>query len=135
MRAVLDPNVLIASLLSSAGAPAQLVSRWLSGDFELVVSDKLLAELERAFAYPKLRRRLDEAETGAFLKLLRGGFAEQIDDPEGSPSVGSRDPKDDYLIAVAASAGATLVTGDAHLLELADVIPVMSPRDFCDSLD
>jgi hypothetical protein len=39
VRAVLDPNVLIAALLSPTGAPAQLVGRWLGGEFELVVSD------------------------------------------------------------------------------------------------
>jgi predicted nucleic acid-binding protein len=43
VRAVLDPNILIAALLSPAGAPAQLVGRWLGGAFELVVSETLLA--------------------------------------------------------------------------------------------
>lgn len=90
MRAVLDPNVLIAGLLSRTGAPAQLMTRWLGGEFELVVSDRLLDELERAFTYPK--------------------------------------------IALAAAARATLVTGDADLLELADSIPVLSPRAFFDGL-
>ena len=50
MRAVLDVNVLIAALLSPTGAPAQIVSRWLGGEFELIVSGNLLAELERALA-------------------------------------------------------------------------------------
>jgi putative PIN family toxin of toxin-antitoxin system len=134
VRAVLDPNVLIAGLLSRAGAPAQLMSRWLGGEFELVVSDRLLDELERAFTYPKLRSRLDEAETGAFLDLLRSGLAEHVEDPDASPTVGSRDPDDDYLIALAATARATLVTGDADLLELANSIPVLSPRAFLDAL-
>jgi predicted nucleic acid-binding protein len=58
VRAVLDPNVLIASLLSRSGAPAQIVSRWLAGEFELVVSQALLAELARALAYPKIRERI-----------------------------------------------------------------------------
>ena len=51
MRAVLDPNILIAALLSPGGAPAQIVSRWLGGEFELVVSEALLSALERALAY------------------------------------------------------------------------------------
>ena len=134
MRAVLDPNVLIAGLLSRTGAPAQLMSRWLGGEFELVVSNRLLDELERAFTYPKLRSRLDEAETDAFLGLLRSGSAEHVEDSDASPSVGSRDPDDDYLIALAATARATLVTGDADLLELANSIPVVSPRAFLDGL-
>jgi predicted nucleic acid-binding protein len=48
VRAVLDPNIAIAALLSQQGAPAQIVSRWHDGEFELVVSEQLLAELERA---------------------------------------------------------------------------------------
>ena len=134
MRAVLDPNVLIAGLLSRAGAPAQLMSRWLGGEFELVVSNRLLDELERAFTYPKLRSRLDETETSAFLDLLRSGLAEHVEDPDASPRVGSRDPDDDYLIALAAAARATLVTGDADLLELANSTPVLPPRAFLDGL-
>jgi predicted nucleic acid-binding protein len=46
----------------------------------------------------------------------------------------SLDPKDDYLIAAAAAARATLVSGDADLLELEGSIPVLSPRVFLDSL-
>jgi len=74
-------------------------------------------------------------DASAVLELLRGGLAEWVEDPETSPSVQSRDPKDDYLIAAAGSARATLVTGDADLLELAGSIPVMSPRAFLESLE
>ncbi len=133
MRALLDANVLISALLSRAGAPAQLLGRWLEGEFELVVTDHLLAELKSTLARPKFRR-VPDGVVDAFLELLRGGLAELVADPEGTPSVKSRDTKDNYLIAAAASAHATLVTGDAHLLELADAIPVMSPRDFLNSL-
>jgi len=71
VRAVLDSNVLIASLLSRSGAPAQIVSRWLAGEFELVVSEALLAELARALAYPKVHKRVAEDEARAFVELLR----------------------------------------------------------------
>lgn len=133
MRALFDANVLISGLLSRAGAPALLLAKWLEGEFELVVTERLLQELEATLARPKLRRHL-EAEISEFLELLRG-LAEWVEDPEAGPSVTSRDPKDDYLIAAAASAHATLVTGDAHLLELEGSIPVLSPRAFLDSLD
>lgn len=135
MRALLDVNVLIAGLLSRTGPPACLLGKWLEGEFELVITDRLLGELERTPARPKLRRLLDDDEISAFLDLLRGGPAERVEDPEASPSIQSRDPKDDYLIAAAHSAHATLVTGDADLLELAGSIPVMSPRAFLKSLE
>jgi putative PIN family toxin of toxin-antitoxin system len=133
VRAQFDVNVLISGLLARAGAPALLLGSWLEGEFELVVTAHLLAELEATLARPKLRRHLDEAEISGFLELLRN-LAEWVEDPEAGPGVTSRDPKDDYLIAAAASAHATLVTGDAHLLELQCSIPVLSPRAFLDSL-
>jgi uncharacterized protein len=135
VRALLDVNVLIAGLLSRTGPPARLLGKWLEGEFELVITDRLLGELEKTLARQKLRRLLDEDEISAFLELLRGGLAERVEDPEASPSIQSRDPKDDYLIAAAHSAHATLVTGDADLLELAGSIPVMSPRAFLQSLE
>ena len=135
MRALLDVNVLIAGLLSRAGSPARLLGKWLEGEFELVISERLLDELEKTLARPKLRRLLNDDEISALLELLRGGLAEWVEDPETSPSVQSRDPKDDYLIAAAGSVRATLVTGDADLLELAGSIPVMSPRAFLESLE
>jgi uncharacterized protein len=133
VRALLDVNVLISGLLSRAGAPARLLEMWLEGEFELVVTEHLLQELEATLAQPKLRRRFDEAEVSGFLELLRG-LAESVDDPDAEPIIASRDPNDDYLIAAAASARATLVTGDVHLLELEGSIPVLSPRAFLDAL-
>ena len=41
---------------------------------------------------------------------------------------------DDYLIALAESQRAVLVSGGAHLLDLSARIPVRSPRDFLDLL-
>ena len=135
MRALLDVNVLIAGLLSRTGSPARLLGKWLEGEFELVISDLLLDELEKTLARPKLRRLLDDDEISAFLELLRGGLADWVEDPEELPSFKSRDPKDDYLIVAARAARATLVTGDADLLELSGSIPVMSPRAFLETLE
>ena len=133
MRALLDVNVLVSGLLARTGAPALLLGKWLEGEFELVVTEHLLAELEATLARPKLRRHVDKAEANGFLELLRG-LSERVEDPDAEPIITSRDPKDNYLIAAAASARATLVTGDAHLLELEGSIPVLSPRTFLDSL-
>ncbi|MFX8385659.1 PIN domain-containing protein, partial [Acinetobacter baumannii] len=44
IRAVLDPGVLVAALLSSQGAPAQLLRLLVKGHFQLVLSPKLLEE-------------------------------------------------------------------------------------------
>ena len=132
MRAVLDPNVLIASLLSRSGAPARIVSRWLAGEFEVVVSEALLAELARALAYPKIREHIAEEEAGAFVGLLRQ-TVRLAPDPE-APARRSADPGDDYLLALAQAERAVLVSGDKHLLALAGELPVFTPRAFLDAL-
>ena len=132
MRAVLDPNVLIASLLSRAEAPARVVSLWLGGAFDLVVSDGLVTELERALAYPKLRERIGATDAAEFVTLLRQA-ATLAADP-AAVARRSDDPDDDYLVALAESERAILVSGDQHLLALADQLPVMTVRAFLDTL-
>jgi len=129
VRAVLDPNVIISALLSPSGSPARVVKAWLEGGYELVVSPLLLAELERALAYPKLRARVTEAETKEVIELLRRG-ADLRDDPTGPPPVRSPDPGDDYLVALAAANQALIVSGDRHLLGLGDDMPVYTPAEF-----
>lgn len=130
MRAVLDPNILIAALLSPSGAPAQLVGRWLAGEFELVVSEHLLAELERALAYPKLRRRASADEAAGLVDLLRHGGILAPDPPD--PPRRSPDPGDDFLLALAETERAVLVSGDQHLLALADELPIRTARTYLD---
>jgi uncharacterized protein len=133
MRAVLDPNVIISGLLSAAGNPARLLRGWGGGEFELIVSAALLAELERAFGYPRLRRRISEEEARSVLRWLRES-ASVVSDPGAVAPIHSGDPGDDYLIALAASSHALLVSGDRHLLDLPDRIPILNPAGFVKQL-
>jgi putative PIN family toxin of toxin-antitoxin system len=133
VRAVLDPNILIAALLSRSGAPGQIVARWLAGDFELVVSEWLLAELGRALAYPKLRARICPEEADEFVSLL--AHAAILAPDSSTPAGRSADPDDDYLIALAGTTQSLLVSGDRHLLELADELPIQTARAFLDVLE
>jgi putative PIN family toxin of toxin-antitoxin system len=131
VRAVLDVNILIAALLSPTGAAAQLVFRWLAGEFELVVSEALLAELERALAYPKVRRRITTDEAAEFVALIR---RLSVLAPDSTASHHSADRGDDYLLALAETQRALLVSGDQHLLALAEELPINTPRGFLDTL-
>jgi putative PIN family toxin of toxin-antitoxin system len=132
LRAVLDANILISAVISPKGAPARALSAWLEGEYELVVSELLLAEVERVFADSKLRDRVGQTDAAAFIQLLRES-GEIAADPEDAPRL-SKDPGDDYLIALAEAERAVLVTGDRHLLELAGRLPVRTVREFVDSL-
>jgi putative PIN family toxin of toxin-antitoxin system len=129
VRAVLDPNVIISALLSPNGSPAAILRSWIDGTFDLVTSPSLLDELERALGYPKIRSRLRGEDSTAILELIRRD-SEIIADPTEPPDIRSGDPGDDYLIALAATSRSIIVSGDHHLLDLADQIPVISPAVF-----
>jgi uncharacterized protein len=133
VRFVLDVNVFVSGLLSRVGAPARLLERWLDGDFELIASEQLLGELERTLAAPKLRKRIAADEAAELVTLIRD-LAELTADPSAPPAIRSEDRGDGYLIALAETAGAHLVSGDAHLLALEGAIPVLSPRAALDLL-
>ena len=129
IRAVLDPGVLIAALLSSQGAPARLLTLWLEGAYELITSPKLLGELERVLLRPKFRRYVTEDEAMSYVAMLQR-LTIVVTDPGDVPQI-SRDPNDDYLIALGRAAdAAAIVSGDPHLTELDLDPPVLTPREF-----
>ncbi|MGK2936742.1 MAG: putative toxin-antitoxin system toxin component, PIN family [Solirubrobacteraceae bacterium] len=135
MRAVLDVNVHVSALLSRGGAPATILRRWLEGRFELLVSPLLLDELARTLDYPKLRKRIDANQATAYVQVLASS-ATSCADAAVDLRFRSEDAADDYLIAIAASERALLVSGDAHLLTLeAQLVPVYTPRVFLDLLE
>jgi uncharacterized protein len=133
LRAVLDPNVIISGLLSATGAPADVLRAFDRGELDVVTSPKLVDELRRAPAYPKLRRYISEEDAAAVVAWLDDS-AIAVADPDDPPSVHSADAQDDYLIALASTERVALVSGDKHLLELHREIPVFSPRKFLELL-
>jgi uncharacterized protein len=133
VRAVVDVNVLISGVLSAAGPSAEILRASRDGLFELVVSELLLTELKRAFGYPKLRKRIPPEKAAAFSGWVRD-HATLAQDPPTPPRIGSRDPDDDYLLALAISRRAYLVTGDQDLLVLSEDLPILTPAQFAAKL-
>lgn len=133
MRAVVDVNVLISGVLSAQGPSAEVLRASRDGRFELVVSELLLAELKRTLAYPKLQKRIAVETAAVFADWVRdhGTLAE---DPANPPPVSSRDPDDDYLLALAIDRRAYLVTGDQDLLVLSSDLPILTPAQFATKL-
>lgn len=132
-RAVLDPGVLIAALISPRGVPAKLIALWLEGAFELVASPKLLEELRTVLLRAKFRRYTTEAEARSYVEVFER-LAVVVRDPQAVPRV-SKDRKDDYLVALAVASSATLVSGDPHLIELDQEQPlVRTPREFAETI-
>lgn len=133
MRAVVDVNVLISGVLSAKGPSAEILRASRDGLFELVISELLLVELSRALGYPKLQKRIPPEKAAAFASWVRD-HATLAEDPITPPPIGSRDPDDDYLLALAISRRAYLVTGDQDLLVLSDDLPILTPAQFATKL-
>jgi putative PIN family toxin of toxin-antitoxin system len=132
-RAVIDTGVLVAGIISPAGAPASLVRSWRLGEFDLIVCPMLLAELRRVLAYPKVGRYLTEDQAGRLLLAIENG-ALALPDPDQIPQI-CRDPADDYLFALARSFADVLVSGDKDILEAADPgVRVLTPAGFAEIL-
>jgi putative PIN family toxin of toxin-antitoxin system len=129
-RIVLDCNIFVSALLSPKGGPAQILDQWADGDFDLVVSPLLLAELEKVLNRPKFHASIDSVHIDALLTGLVED-AVLVDDPSPQPGL-TPDPGDDYLVALARKADAQcIVSGDAHLTQLVDASPpVLTPREF-----
>ncbi len=131
---MIDPGVLVSALLAPTGSPAQLYMRWVTGEFELVACPQLLGELDSVLRRPKFRRYATSEEVDRYVAVLWGG-ASMAPDPAPSPGL-TRDPADDYLVALAKEAQVDcLVTGDADLTSLVDPSPpVCSPAAFLSQL-
>ncbi|MDQ1249125.1 MAG: uncharacterized protein QG597_3499 [Actinomycetota bacterium] len=129
MRAVLDTNVVISALLNPTGAPARVVRAWTAGVFEYVASELLLAEVERAFAYSKIRTRIPPDDASRFVDLMRANCEIMADRPL-EVAFACPDPRDEFLISLAHHARAFIVTGDGDLLSLTPGLPVVSPTAF-----
>ncbi|MQA26814.1 MAG: putative toxin-antitoxin system toxin component, PIN family [Micromonosporaceae bacterium] len=135
LRIVVDPNVWIAALITDKDdAATVLVARAvLAGDVTAVVSPHLLAELASVLARPKLRRWITPEDAAALVSDLTA-IGEPHADP-ADPPARCRDPKDDYLVALAEAAGALLVTGDGDLLEMeGPKPPTVTPRGLLELL-
>ncbi len=133
-RAVLDTNALVSALISPSGPSAALLLELHAGAFELVASPTLLAQLREVLGREKFRRYVAEAEAVAYVALI-GHEATILDDPAPSGRPLSVDPDDEYLVDLARAAAAdVLVSGDAHLLDLRDRLPVMTPAQFLATL-
>ena len=131
LRVVVDANVFISAVINPLGPPGRLVDSARRGQYVLVASPLLLAEVEEVLGRDRLRRRLPPGAAERFLTELRA-LVELVPDARHPLSHVTRDPDDDYLLALAQEADVDcLVTGDADLTELIGAVPeVYSPAAF-----
>lgn len=89
----------------------------------------LLAELRRVMAHPKISKRIPSAEAAALASLL-DAEAQIAPDPVDRPSIRVEDPQGEYLLALAVTHGAALVSGDNHLTVHTGQLPIFTPAEF-----
>ena len=107
--------MLVSALINPYGAPARVVELLITGQVVAVVTQELLDELTFVLVRPKFRRWIPIAEAVSFSEEL-AAYADLRTAP-GPSTRRLRDPDDDYLVALAESADAVIVTGDADILD------------------
>ena len=115
----------VSAVINPYGTPARVVEAVADGAITAVVTQHLLDELVAVLIRPKFRRWISVADAIAFVESL-GGHAYLRDDP-GPPKTKVRDPNDDYLVALAETADAVIVTGDDDLLAAGIQPPAITP--------
>jgi uncharacterized protein len=137
IRAVLDTNVLASGFTVQGGIPDRLLRSWLTGEWELIISEPIIVELERTFNKPYFQARLTAQQQASNIDLLirRGKLTPITIQVSGVAT----HHEDDLILATAASARVDyLVTGDQHLrgtVATYQGVPILSPRDFWDVLN
>lgn len=124
MKVVLDTNILFSGIAHTDGTPGKIVSAWLEGQFDLVLSDALIEEFSRVLNYPKIQKLLARSgvtddELRDYVDIFRMK-AILVKTNEVVLEVKPADAKDIPVVATLVASGAEfLVTGDKkHLLSL-----------------
>ena len=129
VRAVVDSNILVSSLLSPLGPSRRIWNAFLNGKFTLVLSSLQMTELTRALLRPKIFRRVERSRIEELLSFLE--LYAEFCEPVRIPSL-CRDRHDDHLLAVASQAKVQfLITGDADIKSVKTFsIPIVTPVQF-----
>jgi putative PIN family toxin of toxin-antitoxin system len=131
IRAVLDTSVLVSAFIGRRdAAPSQLVAAWCDRRFTMTISQHLIDELSEVLLRPKFARWSAEGRAEDYVAGFAARGHMHADPP--TPAATTRDPADDYLVALARSVRVdALVSVDRDLLD-ADLpdVSVIEPAQF-----
>lgn len=137
LKAVVDTNQFISSLISKKGPSAKLIDAWRDYKFLLIISQDILTEMKRVFYYPRIitARHLNKQDIETFIAFIE----KRATIVSHTPSVEAikDDPDDNKILACALEAQADyIVSGDEHLLSLHQYqnIKVVTVREFLEIL-
>jgi putative PIN family toxin of toxin-antitoxin system len=133
MRAVLDTNVIISAALVLIGGPSGILQAAKRREFDLVISESLLSELERVLSRRRIAGRLGWSgeERSAFLHDIRNRAI--VVAPTKQVKRIAVDPPENRVLEAAVEGRADyIVTGDTDLLELGrhDDTEIVTPARF-----
>ena len=138
ISAVLDTNILASGTVTASTPPGQVIDAWRNGQFILVTSKHILAELERTLQKPYFQTYLTKTQVSDFIELLQ---SESLVIPltVNVENVATH-PEDDLTLSTAISAKTDyLVTGDKPLINkigpVYQGIKVVTANDFLKKLE
>lgn len=128
LRVVLDTNVLVSGLVYPGSVPGHIVTLWLHGGLDVVLSRYILDETARVL--PRLSRiQLSDNEIRDLIDSLM--FLADVIEPDAQRDADLRDVADQQVLAtLRASQADYLITGDRDLLALQEKYPIVTPAIF-----
>lgn len=104
ISAVLDTNVLVSGTISATTTPGQILDAWRTNEFELILSELIINEIDQVLQKPYFQKHLKSHEITSFMDLLQN---EAILTPMTAIVHGvTTHPEDDLVLATAVSAKA-----------------------------
>jgi uncharacterized protein len=137
-RLVVDTNIIVSGLITTATPPARILDAVHSQEIVLLVSDEVVVEYLRVLEYPHIRKY--KKITDEVIRDMTSFFIEETERIEVLSMIKkSKDPDDDKFLSLAVEGEADfLITGDrADLLSLKEIecIPIISAREAVEKLN
>ena len=134
LRVVLDTNVFVSCLLSKTGLPAKILDAWRAGQYLLITSPPIVAEIKRVLETPRISKKyfITSGDIEHLIILLEKDaliVPGYTDVKNAVPD----DPSDEMFLACAMDAAADcIVSGDHHLLDISEYkgIPIITVNEF-----
>ena len=132
MRVVIDTNVIMSAIFFG-GVPFEVLNAWHDGEFELVISEAVMAEYREIAG--RMRSKFQLINPEGWLSYIQEHATMTLAAPLEAQVCDDAD--DDVFLACAVSADAKIVcSGDRHLLACNgwQGIEVLTPRVFCNRI-
>lgn len=138
LRVVLDTNIFVSGLLSKTGLPAKILDAWRAGQYLVITSPPIVAEIRHVLETPRMRKKyfITSGDIEQLIILLEKDaliVPGHTDVKNAIPD----DPSDEMFLACAMDAAADyIVSGDRHLLDISEYkgIPIITVNEFEEKL-